>query len=370
MILVEKMWSEDLLDVIFNSGYDIRIHAVQTALSLILRRSSNLSQRMGGFDFSPREFGVYDSETEDCIRCYQKAVGLSETGKIDPQTYMSIFVNLRKELNSTIIKNGPRSIKICDAGSIKDISDDETSSIGVSFVNKIEDTFKGGIGDVNIEDAIKDTLIISNPAIYGAGELYSTIKDTINDYINDKFSNANGNKTYGETPNLSEEIMNEYYDSPNLSKRILSGYSYDTPSFGHGGYREGSESPSYSNVTNDIENDYIGNLLANSIYEGNFDYSRPIVWDSKSNMNIDVGGFVYDKSSKYETFFSDKDTSPTRRSGYDITIVYGANGQFAKQILGVIPRAKSQQLDASGEAIYDVIEFIAKDIVETNNIRR
>lgn len=370
MMLVEKMWSEDLLDVIFNSGYDIRIHAIQTALSLILRRSSNLSQRMGGVDFSPRVFGIYDSETEDCIKSYQKAVGLSETGKLDPQTYMSIFLNLRKELNSTIIKDGPRSIKICDVGSIKGIDEYDEDDIDINFVNKIEDTFEGGVENVNTEDIIKDALMLSNPAIFDSGKLYSKIKDTLNEYINDKFSDTNGGKIYGDSPNFSEGTVNERYASPSFSKRILSGHAYNTPSFGHGGYREGIDSPSYTNVTNDNDNDYIGNLLSNSIYEGNFDYSRPIVWNSNSSMNIDVGGFVYDKSSKYETFFSEKNTSPTRRSEYDITIVYGTNGQFAKQLLSVRPRAKSQQLDASGEAIYDVIEFIAKDIVETNNIRR
>lgn len=356
MILIEKMWTEDLLDITFNSGYDIRIHGVQTALNLLLRRADNLSQRMGSINFSPRVFGEYDSETEDCIKAYQGAVGLPRTGELDPQTFVGIFLNLRVELNSIVVKHSPRMVKICDAGNYVDLLGDDINNGVDNSISKLEDKLEGRTENFDIESLVNNSLIVGNPPTYGATSLLSKIKDTINNFLNDKFLGIDGNKTPGEEPSLSD--------------RILSAFAYDSPSFGYGGYREGVGSPAYSNVTMDNENDYIANLLANSIYEGNFDYDRPIVWDSKTKTNINIDGYEYDKSLKYETFFSNKNTSPGRRSNYDITIVYGANGQFAKQILGVIPRAKSQQLDASGEAIYDVIEFIAKDIVETDNRRK
>jgi hypothetical protein len=56
-----------------------------------------------------------------------------------------------------------------------------------------------------------------------------------------------------------------------------------------------------------------------------------------------------------------------RRSRFDVTIVYGAKGETARKILDVTPIAVTQEMNASGEPIYDVYEFVGRDVVYSNN---
>lgn len=112
------------------------------------------------------------------------------------------------------------------------------------------------------------------------------------------------------------------------------------------------------------EKDFIyilGNELSNVNLQTEYDKS----WTSNSVFPIrTVKDLSFEESEKHNPFFKKDDSDITRKSGYDITIVYGPNKQHYRKLCDVIPRSKSQEVNSSGEAIYDIIEFIARDVVE------
>ena len=65
-----------------------------------------------------------------------------------------------------------------------------------------------------------------------------------------------------------------------------------------------------------------------------------------------------------ESFFSTKKDSTLRRNGYNIVVQIGDYDQYVKAITGVRLRSKTIQFDASGQAIAETYEFIAKDLKE------
>lgn len=345
MKLVEDRWSENLNNLHYGDGYDIRIHAAQVALSLISRRTDVVGKEV---NFSTVRFGYYDLNTEKAIEAFQRATGLYITRKLDKITYEKLFEVLRNRLNVTILEVGKNKLKVCEIN--KEISDmlpehnypnNDENGNNTLFENEnfnpnpYEDEFDHmeGIdwGDFEIGDYEAD-------GGYNPPNFLDNFWKSIKDGTDDVFSILTPDLGRGGSPTLNIRGSGESYVNTN----------------GIPGTGDGS-------------NDFIDNLLANSIYQGNFDYEKPLSWVSNSEMNINVNGFKYDNSDKYGTFFDGKNTSDTRKSAYDITIVYGTNSQLAKKLIDVRPRAKSQQIDASGEAIYEVIEFIAKDVVETDN---
>lgn len=342
MIPIEKRWDESLLRLNYGDGYDIRIHAVQVALCLLSRRSQ-LSQ-LRDLNSSLVRFGYYDVETENSISSYQYAVGLPTSKKLDKVTYESLFEIIRKELNSIIVQVAEDKLKIQEI--TKDMLDDEYDS--------------------NNDDAI-----LNSDSEYDTNNFPSSDDLYYQDnQVGSNSNNINDNKEFID--NFWNSMSGEY-DSIFLSTTV------SDKSFGSGGrlnlnggrtYITSGELTKSYNETSNLESSYIDTLLSNSIYSGNFDYVKPSMWVSNSSMNINVSGYTYENSEKHKTFFSENNSDTTRKSNYDITIVYGANGQFAKKLLGVVHRAKTQQVDASGEAIFDIIEFIAKDIVETTNTRK
>lgn len=378
MILIEKKWDKSLLDIKYGDGYDIRIHAVQVALCLLSRRSqlSNLKS----INLSLVKFGYYDVETENAIGTYQYSVGIPKSNKIDKVTYESLFNTLRVELNAIIIQIAEDKLKIQEITS--DMLDDEYDSNSDDKIQSSDsenELNSSGNNYNNFNDYYND--FISSEQLSQSGEEYGSLNNGYNNGINggNLFGTSTGyenNNSFINGYNNEAYIdrfwgsMLEEYDSLFLSTTT------NTKSFGSGGrlnltggrtYETTSIFTNSNNDTSNLGSSYIDTLLSNSIYSDNFDYVKPSTWISNSAMNINVSGYTYESSKKHDTFFSASNSDVTRKSNYDITIVYGANGQFAKKILGVVHRAKSQQVDSSGEAIFDIIEFIAKDIVETNN---
>lgn len=78
---------------------------------------------------------------------------------------------------------------------------------------------------------------------------------------------------------------------------------------------------------------------------------------------------VYQKDERYEeeersyNAFFDKEII-MRKSNIPIRIEYGPNRSQKKTILNVFFRSLGQQLDGSGNPVYDTIEFIGRDIEE------
>lgn len=340
--LIENRWDESLNHLSYGDGYDIRVHGVQVALSVLARRSRLLGHKLKDINFTASRFGSYDVKTEDAIKLYQIATGIPDDGILNRLTFEGIFLSLRNELGVTVVEVETNKLRICEI--TKELIDE--------FPN-LEDT---DMGDGIDDDGLLDDDSIGN-----------------NDGSDSILDDGLGGISVGEYPNYNSK--GDYW-FPDSFWHNMTGYGKGedmfalfTPKFPNFGGEDYTPGRGYSK-TGDHSNDFINDLLANSIYEGNFDYSKPLSWVSNSQMNINVDGFRYETSSKYDTFFSKKNTGETRGSDFEITIVYGANGQFAKKLINLIPRARSQQLDASGEALYDVIEFVAKDIIETDNSRR
>lgn len=350
MILIEKRWDKTFLDIKYGDGYDIRVHAVQVALCLLARRSQITGPKLNSVNLALVKFGFYDVETEHSIKLYQEAVGIAKSGILNRVTYESMFETVKSELKSMIVQIAEKKLQI------KEI----TSEI-------VDEDY-----DLDI-----DNVISNSPENYYSNNNVYPNYDYLELYYNDQADEERTSISISSTNNTFFDrfwsSMVDNYDSVFLSATI------GTISFGSGGTLNLSGTSTdvlngrYSSSNNDNDNfgsNYIDSLLSNSIYSGNYDYTKPSSWISNSSMNINVDGYSYEASEKHKTFFSSNNSSTTRKSNYDITVVYGANGQFAKKILGVVHRARTQQVDSSGEAIFDVIEFIAKDIIETDNTRK
>lgn len=349
MILIEKRWDKSLLTLKYGDGYDVRVHGAQIALCLLARRSQTVGSNINSANLSLIKFGFYDVETENAIGLFQDSVGLPKSKILDQITYTYLFDLIRTELNSIIVQVAEKRLQIQEVTSDmvdEDYEIDSNSSLVVddSYNNSIfGDSTSATAGSYYDEQSDEEREALDIRAID-------------NDFF-DKFWGA----------------MSQNYDSVFLSA------TNNTRSFGSGGSfnLSGGSTDSfngrYKNTSSDSDDygsNYIDSLLSNSIYSGNYDYTKPSSWVSNSSMSINVDGYSYESSEKHKTFFSSQNSSTTRKSNYDITVVYGANGQFAKKILGVVHRSRTQQVDSSGEAIFDVIEFIAKDIIETDNTRK
>lgn len=345
MKLIEDRWTENLGNLQYEDGYDIRLHAAQVALGILARRTNLI----GAVNFSTVRFGYYDVNTEGALEAFQRAINIHVTRKLDRITYEKLFEVLRGRLNVVILEVGTNQLKISEI--TKDISD-LLPDFNYPNNNDNEDSWLGDNDNSNTEEGFDNIPDID----WG---------DSDGDYYD---------PNNGDDP---KDFSDDFWDSIKDGENPDDIFTVRTPDFGGGDYgppfinrghgEDYTDTNGYPSSGGIENNDFIDNLLSNSIYKGNFDYEKPVSWMSKSDMSINVDGFKYDSSDKHGTFFNSKNSSETRRSGYDITIVYGANSQLAKKLVDVRQRSRSQQIDASGEAIYDVIEFIANDVIETDN---
>jgi hypothetical protein len=73
----------------------------------------------------------------------------------------------------------------------------------------------------------------------------------------------------------------------------------------------------------------------------------------------------HSNSPHYDSFFDDNKHKIHRRNHKDIKIVFG-NNSISKTIKDVIMMSVSVEVDTSGNPISEVYEFIARDVVETD----
>lgn len=355
MILIENLWTESLEHLMYNNGFDVRIQAIQVALFSLSNRSSNIGENIrDDVEYSETKFGYFDVPTELSIKSFQKAINKETTGILDEDTYIKIFSALKNDLNCIIVETDDEKLKMLEVtDELKDflgIEGSESNSYDEIYGNDLSEEENNIKINNNIED-------MNNLLSQREEEKTDNFISKWNENYTDVYSNP-----YKDENNIDS---NFYIYSKNNGGRTLPGYPNVDNNYNY--------NLDYGNSINGIEgnnHDFINNLLANSIYDGNLDFEKSIMWKSNSNLDININGYKYEKSEKYKPFFSNENSSKTRDSNYDITIVYGSNGQFAKKIVDVIHRSKSQQIDATGEAIYDVIEFIARDVIETDNIRK
>ena len=93
-------------------------------------------------------------------------------------------------------------------------------------------------------------------------------------------------------------------------------------------------------------------------------YSDEVVDDTEESEEY------YDNISNsphFNSFFHEDNLKTYRRNHQDIKIVLG-NNTVVKTIKDVIMRSVSVEVDTSGNPIYEVYEFIAKDVIESDEI--
>jgi hypothetical protein len=76
---------------------------------------------------------------------------------------------------------------------------------------------------------------------------------------------------------------------------------------------------------------------------------------------------IKETSPHYNSFFDDDNLKMHRRNHKDIKIVFG-NKSITKTIKDVFMRSVSVEVDTSGNPISEVYEFIARDIIESDEL--
>lgn len=349
-LLISERYDDSLTRLSYSGEYDIRVHAVQSAILILY------GEYINDVNINEINFGYYCHNTEMLIREFQRINNMSITGILDEETWNKIHSQLKTIKKSSIIQVGIKRISVVD---IDGLLDNYIPSGGITNDNDLSDyipngglTYNDNFGYENLNGGINFIEFLKYFQSTGSDTSFSDLK----------YGDLNGGKHF-------DELIYSY---------IVSGGSvYNNVSFGYnignGGeyWHDKYLTPSQYNVngSSNRDYDYIYNLLANSIYEGNVDLSPTNISNSTSN----VGKFSgkYGRSTN-DTFFSNsgysdsyfKNINTLRKSKFDIEIIYGAKGSKSRKIIDVIPVSLSQEVDASGEPIYDVYEFIAKDVID------
>lgn len=111
---------------------------------------------------------------------------------------------------------------------------------------------------------------------------------------------------------------------------------------------------------NNDSNFNFGNKHGNktSIGDGNF---------ISKNAEDKIPDHKYDGSSKHTPYFNQFNTKQLRKTDLEMKIDFGANSPLSKIIKHMYLRSTGIEVDASGNPIYEVYEFIAQDVIETGN---
>ena len=89
-------------------------------------------------------------------------------------------------------------------------------------------------------------------------------------------------------------------------------------------------------------------------------------WDGSDDYKVNYG--LDNPDPHYDSFFDVDNAKEYRKNHMDIKIVFG-NNSISKTIKNVFMRSSSVEVDTSGNPIYEVYEFIARDIVESDEPR-
>ncbi len=368
LINVADNYTPTYMNINYGDGYLIGIHAVQTALNMQgygKTESVNLNSIY---------YGYYNVDTERMIKQFQKDNNINITEKLDKKTWDAIFDNLLKKQGCIIVKTGEKQITIVDID---------------TYIESLEDKAKNGpdtgIGDEPGEDReYPDT---------GSGKSYPTQdgRKGASDILNES---PTGQRTHpnldvlnpGMTDNIWYDAIaasnngktNSFIGNHNVDGSAMfddlvynyvtrGGTYYNGVSYKYNLDGESQFDNDYRKINlgqTEKDYDFVSNLLANSIYGdayGEGSYFLPIK-ESKSTIDgLGYYGGSYEGSTN-RPFFNPANIDTLRKSRFDITIVYGAKGEQARKIRRVTPISVTQEMNASGEPIFDVYEFIARDV--------
>ncbi len=351
------------LDFREDVSYDIGIHAIQTALYLQDYNSK------ADTNINDLVFGYYDVNTEKMIKQFQISNNMKPAdGVLNEATWDAIFNGLALNIGVEIIKTGEKEITIVDSDDYldgKDNGDVYNPPGSENYDDNGEGNNPGNDGGINFNDGGNYTLSDDlNGEKYGddSYNYITDIKSIRGGDIIDGYVTGNGGYVYSGP---GAYIRDGSISSIDPGDYNLLGNKIVVPGSNNltGGNNRWNDTSLSSLNDNDYQRDYdfIYNLLANTTYSGG-GYINPL---QVSNSTIDTlenysGSY---ESSNNKPFFSPDNISKLRKSKFDITIVYGAKGNKARKLIKVVPMSVTQEMNASGEPIYDVYEFVARDVV-------
>ncbi|MCC0781732.1 hypothetical protein IR152_01005 [Clostridioides sp. ES-S-0108-01] len=103
-------------------------------------------------------------------------------------------------------------------------------------------------------------------------------------------------------------------------------------------------------ICDELECDY--NLIDSLIYDCNY---------GEDSQKSDL------ENSDYQLSFNPNNINTLRKSNFSISLIYGEKKEKYRKIIGVTPISVIQEIDTTGNPVYDIYEFIAKDVIEINS---
>lgn len=363
---IADQYENYLKNMKYGDEYNIKIHSVQSALNVIGYGEAD------NVNLNSVRYGHYCVNTDNMISQFQKDHSFVVTGELDERTWDGIFAALLDQAKCIIAKTSLIQISIIDIDSyIESVSNNNRAYVGLN---------NGTTLDYGSTNYISDSGKSHPDSVYQrfdndlTGEAYEDYVHHNIDTLNPRFTttrfdnlyNENGEKTNdwagAYSINGSEVWDNLVYNYIVNGGTYYNGISYNYNLNGPNYWNETVTTPVY-NGTSDKDYDFIYNLLANSLVSSGLSSNGEPLRSSKSAVNTlkDYDG-GYENSTNLP-FFSPKNIKQLRKSRFDVTIVYGAKGESARKIIDVTPIAVTQEMNASGEPIYDVYEYVAKDVV-------
>lgn len=357
-IYTEKYTRFDFRD---SMSYDIGIHAIQTAL--YIQGYNNKAH----IDVNNIVFGYYDVYTEKMIKQFQIGNRMKPAeGILNKETWNAIFNGLALTKKIGLVITGEQEITIVDNDEYLDlekyiISESENfndidknlpySDGSSNFINN---------GNYTASDDLSGESFGKNSYNYITDIKSSGLNGIIDDYL----TGDGGYSGFG----FGEYLINGSITSSDPEDYKILGKKVVVP--GGNSLTEGSNrwndtsisSLNYSDYQKDY--DFIYNLLANTVYSAG-GYTNPLQLSNSTIDSLDNYLGSYESSSN-KPFFNPGNINTLRKSKFDITIVYGAKGEKARKLISVVPMSVTQEMNASGEPIYDVYEFVAQDVVYSN----
>jgi hypothetical protein len=354
----------------YGDSYNMKVHSAQTALNILgYGETENVN-------LNTMRYGYYDVNTDNMVSQFQKEHNLTITGQLDERTWDGIFASLLDQKNCVVAQTATSQISIIDIDTyIESLNNNNKQYIGLDNSQTL-----GSGSNYDNTGSSKSNSAFSYPP-FDNDLLADDVKEYVHnnlDTLNPGFSKTYFDTAYNENGERTDKWAGAYqlYGSEvwdNLVYNYIvnggtyyNGMSYSYNLNGPNYWNETVTTPVY-NGTSDKDYDFIYNLLANSLVSPGIGYDGEPLRTSKSATNTlkDYDG-SYDNSTN-APFFSPSNIKQLRRSRFDLTIVYGAKGETARKLLDLTPIAVTQEMNASGEPIYDVYEFVARDVVYSNN---
>ena len=335
-----------LENLAYGDGYDIRIHYIQTALSLLGFLNTE------GVNKNEIKYGYYCVNTELMIKKFQSIKKLVENGIITKETWDSL-TNALENIGCQIVQTGDKQITLVGIDNKLDEND---------WNNYYENEGQETINNNNYQSNANGSITMNGNYTYGdmtGSEIYEQI---FSEYLLTGVKSSVLEKEYQLDGSINfDELLLEYIINGGV---VHNGIRYSFNMAGGEDFGDSYLPPMIYDVSGAAKDyDYIYNLIANTNYNNNLN-----ILDRTNNSFNTVSetstGIFFEENSQKPFFSKTNTTSKIRGRNFDITIVYGPLKKDARKIIGVVPIAVSQEVNASGEPIYDVYEFIAKDVLD------